>query len=81
MEAAHLVKLHSHHTTHVSKKGEYAANVANTEDDHVELGLHVPNLYLNSCGESFVAADGGRVKTPGGHFSDTGVMAGVCHHD
>ena len=81
MEAACLVKLHSHHTTHVSKKGKYAANVANTEDDHVELGLHVPNSYLDSCGESFVAADGGRVKTPGGHFSDTGVMAGVCRHD
>ncbi|KAF9509180.1 hypothetical protein BS47DRAFT_1301786, partial [Hydnum rufescens UP504] len=41
----------------------------------------VPNLYLDNCGESFIAADGERVKTPGQHFSDTGMMAGVCHHD
>ncbi|KAF9520120.1 hypothetical protein BS47DRAFT_1357629 [Hydnum rufescens UP504] len=81
VEAARPVKSHNHHTTHVSKKGKYAADVSDTEDDHVEPGLHVPNLYLDSCGKSFVAADGGRVKTPGGHFSDTGVMAGVCHHD
>ncbi|KAF9503184.1 hypothetical protein BS47DRAFT_1402659 [Hydnum rufescens UP504] len=81
VEAACPVKSHNRHTTCVSKKGEYAAHVADTEDDHVELGLHVPNLYLDSCGESFVAADGGRVKTPGGHFLDTGVMAGVCCHD
>ncbi|KAF9512811.1 hypothetical protein BS47DRAFT_1362853 [Hydnum rufescens UP504] len=73
VEAACPVKSHNCHTTHVSKKGEYAADVADTEDDHVELGC--------ICGESFMAADGGRVKTPGGHFLDTGVMAGVCRHD
>ncbi|KAF9503718.1 hypothetical protein BS47DRAFT_1402133 [Hydnum rufescens UP504] len=66
VEAARPVKSHNRHTTRVSKKGEYAADVADTEDDHVEPGLHVPNSYLDSCGESFVAADGGRVKTPGG---------------
>ncbi|KAF9514903.1 hypothetical protein BS47DRAFT_1268895, partial [Hydnum rufescens UP504] len=36
---------------------------------------------LNICGESFIAANGDRVKAPGVHFSHTGVMAGVCHHD
>ena len=56
-------------------------DVADTEDNIIELGLHVPNSCLDGCGKSFVAADGERVKTPGKHFSDTGVMAGVCRHD
>ncbi|KAF9504395.1 hypothetical protein BS47DRAFT_1308250 [Hydnum rufescens UP504] len=62
-----------------SKKGEYAPH-----DDHgdtIEPGLQVPNSSLDSCGKSFVAADGNRIKTPGDHFSDTGVIAAVCRHD
>ncbi|KAF9504124.1 hypothetical protein BS47DRAFT_1308732 [Hydnum rufescens UP504] len=65
----------------MTKKGEYALDGPDADDDIIEAGLHVPNSSLNICGESFIAADGDRVKTPGEHFSDTGVMAGVCHHD
>ncbi|KAF9503945.1 hypothetical protein BS47DRAFT_1309035 [Hydnum rufescens UP504] len=65
----------------MSKKGEYALDGPDADDDIIEAGLHVPNSSLNICGESFVAADGDRVKTPGERFSDTGVMAGVCRHD
>ena len=81
VEAARPVKSQDHCSKHASKKGEYAVDVADTEDDIIEPGLHVPNSCLDGCGESFVAADGERVKTPGKHFSDTGVMAGVCRHD
>lgn len=63
------------------KKGEYALDSPDADDDIIKAGLHVPNSLLNICGESFIAADGDRVKTPGVCFSDTGVMAGVCHHD
>jgi hypothetical protein len=80
VDAARHVKSPDRCTKRASKKGEYAVDVADAEDG-VEPGLHVPNSYLDSCGESFVAADGERVKTPGEHFSDTGVMAGVCRHD
>ncbi|KAF9508107.1 hypothetical protein BS47DRAFT_1303167 [Hydnum rufescens UP504] len=62
-----------------SNKGEYAPH-----DDHgdaIEPGLRVPNSSLDSCGKSFVAANGNRIKTPGDHFSDTGVIAAVCQHD
>ena len=47
----------------------------------IEPGLRVPNSSLDTCGESFVAADGNRIKTPGAHFSNTGVVAAVCRHD
>ena len=81
VEAVRPVNLQTHRTKRASKMGEYSVDVADTGDDNVEPGLHVPNSYLDSCGKSFVAADGERVKTPGEHFSDTGVMAGVCRHD
>ncbi|KAF9506608.1 hypothetical protein BS47DRAFT_1367235 [Hydnum rufescens UP504] len=55
--------------------GEYVVDVADGEGNCVEPGLHVPNSYLDNCGKSFIAADGERVKTPGQHFSDTGMMA------
>ena len=67
--------------TRTSKKGEYALDGPGADDDIVEAGLHIPNSSLNICGKSFITADGDRVKTPGERFSDTGVMAGVCHHD
>ncbi|KAF9506854.1 hypothetical protein BS47DRAFT_1367076 [Hydnum rufescens UP504] len=81
VEAARPVKGHECHTKHVSKQGEYMVDVADGEGDCVEPGLRVPNSYLENCGKSFIAADGERVKTPGQHFSDTGMMAGVCCHD
>ncbi|KAF9505373.1 hypothetical protein BS47DRAFT_1368124 [Hydnum rufescens UP504] len=61
------------------KKGEYALDGPDADDDIIEAGLHVPNSSLNICGESFIAADGDRVKTPGECFSDTGVMAGQSY--
>ncbi|KAF9514356.1 hypothetical protein BS47DRAFT_1392487 [Hydnum rufescens UP504] len=40
------------------KKGEYALDGPDADDDIIKAGLHVPNLLLNICGESFIAADG-----------------------
>ncbi|KAF9505488.1 hypothetical protein BS47DRAFT_1374300 [Hydnum rufescens UP504] len=51
------------------------------QDDLTKVRLRVPNSSLDSCGKSFVAANGNRIKTPGDHFSDTGVIAAVCRHD
>lgn len=63
-----------------SKKGKYAPDHDNDED-MIKPGLQVLNSSLDTCGESFVATDGNRVKMPGEHFSDTGVIAVVCRHD
>ncbi|KAF9504217.1 hypothetical protein BS47DRAFT_1308549 [Hydnum rufescens UP504] len=51
------------------------------EDDAVEPGMNVPNSVLNTCGDSFIAADGDRIKASTQQFDDTGLMALLCHHD
>ncbi|KAF9508425.1 hypothetical protein BS47DRAFT_1373667 [Hydnum rufescens UP504] len=51
------------------------------EDDAVEPGMNVPNLVLDTCGDSFIAADGDRIKASTQWFDDTGLMALLCHHD
>ena len=35
----------------------------------------------DACGQSFIAADGDRVKASTRMFEDTGVMAMLCRHD
>lgn len=50
-------------------------------EDHVEQGMKVPNSVLDSCHESFKAADEKRVKASTQYFADTGLMALVCRHD
>lgn len=52
-----------------------------TEEDKLEPGMKVPNSVLNSCGNSFIAADGDRVKASSQFFPDTGYMALLCRHD
>ncbi|KAF9513641.1 hypothetical protein BS47DRAFT_1393204 [Hydnum rufescens UP504] len=52
-----------------------------SEVDKVEPGLHAPNSAYDACRESFIAADGDRVKASTQFFEDTGVMAFLCHHD
>lgn len=49
--------------------------------DRCEDGIQVPNSVLDSCGESFVAADEKREKASTSYFSDTGLMALLCRHD
>ncbi|KAF9520952.1 hypothetical protein BS47DRAFT_1370186 [Hydnum rufescens UP504] len=51
------------------------------EDDAVEPGMNVPNSVLDTCGDSFVAADGDRVEASAQWFDDTGLMALLCRHD
>ncbi|KAF9511904.1 hypothetical protein BS47DRAFT_1298368 [Hydnum rufescens UP504] len=51
------------------------------EDDAVEPGMNVPNLVLDTCGNSFIAADGDRIKASTQQFDDTRLMALLCHHD
>lgn len=56
---------------------------ANThcDNDHVEDGMQVPVSVLDTCGESFIAADEKRVKASTQFFADTGLMALLCRHD
>ena len=49
--------------------------------DGYEGPLKVPNSVLDECEESFIAADEMRQKASTQFFSDTGVMALLCHHD
>ncbi|KIJ06955.1 hypothetical protein PAXINDRAFT_19841 [Paxillus involutus ATCC 200175] len=51
------------------------------DEDRVEEGMRVPASVLNSCGESFVAADEKREKASTHFFADTGLMALLCRHD
>jgi hypothetical protein len=51
------------------------------EEDAVEPGMNVPKSSLNACNDSFVAADGDRIKASTQYFDDTGLMAILCHHD
>ncbi|KAF8324763.1 uncharacterized protein EI90DRAFT_2880978, partial [Cantharellus anzutake] len=50
-------------------------------DDRREFGLPVPNSTYDACSESFIAADGERIKASTDYFADTGVMAILCRHD
>jgi len=52
-----------------------------SEDDAVEPGMNIPNSVLDSCGNSFIAADGDRIKASTQRFDDTGLMAMLCRHD
>ena len=52
------------------------------EDDGFDnLALKVPRSVLDSCQESFTAADEARTKSSIKFFDCTGLMALVCHHD
>lgn len=51
------------------------------EDDKVESGMKIPNSVLQSCHDSFKAADDQRIKASTQYFADTGIMALVCRHD
>ncbi|KAI6147807.1 hypothetical protein BKA82DRAFT_4329864 [Pisolithus tinctorius] len=43
--------------------------------------MRIPPSVLKGCNESFTAADERRQKASTQFFSDTGVMALLCHHD
>ncbi|KAF9504400.1 hypothetical protein BS47DRAFT_1308206 [Hydnum rufescens UP504] len=50
-------------------------------DDSIEPGMNIPNSVLDTCGNSFIAADGDHIKASTQHFDDTGLMAMLCRHD
>ena len=50
-------------------------------EDMVEHGLPGPNSMYDTCGQSFIAADGDHAKASTHMFEDTGVMAMLCCHD
>ncbi|KAL4061842.1 hypothetical protein J3A83DRAFT_4365119 [Scleroderma citrinum] len=56
-------------------------SVAQTELDQYEQGMKIPVSVLDGCNESFMAADEKHQKASTCFFSDTGVMALLCHHD
>ncbi|KAF9504947.1 hypothetical protein BS47DRAFT_1368427 [Hydnum rufescens UP504] len=51
------------------------------EGDKVKRNLNMPNSTYRACGESFIAANGDRIKASTQYFSDTGVLAMLCQHD
>jgi Kyakuja-Dileera-Zisupton transposase len=51
------------------------------KDDAVEPGMNVPNSILDTCGNSFITADGDHIKASTQWFDDTGLMALLCCHD
>lgn len=51
------------------------------EEEVIEPGMKIPKSALDSCGQSFIAADGNWVKASTKFFDDTGVMALLCQHD
>ena len=50
-------------------------------EDEIEAGMQLPTSVLDTCGESFIAADEKREKASTRFFSDTGLMALLCRHD
>ncbi|KAF9505392.1 hypothetical protein BS47DRAFT_1306715 [Hydnum rufescens UP504] len=50
-------------------------------DDAIEPGMNIPNSILDTCGDSFIAADSDCIKASTQHFDDTGLMAMLCWHD
>ena len=50
-------------------------------EDEIEIGMQLPTSVLDSCGDSFIAADERREKASTRFFSDTGLMALLCRHD
>ncbi|KAI6138655.1 hypothetical protein BKA82DRAFT_3989820, partial [Pisolithus tinctorius] len=51
------------------------------DEDRFEQGMRIPPSVLKGCNESFTAADERHQKASTQFFSDTGVMALLCHHD
>ncbi|KAF9514330.1 hypothetical protein BS47DRAFT_1361837 [Hydnum rufescens UP504] len=49
--------------------------------DEIEPGMNLPNATYDACRDSFVAADGDRIKASSTYFDSTGVMALLCRHD
>lgn len=61
---------------------DIGANIsAGPADDYVEPRMRIPKSALDACGESFIAADGDRIKASTKYFADTGLMALLCRHD
>ncbi|KAI6012897.1 hypothetical protein BKA83DRAFT_4466295 [Pisolithus microcarpus] len=56
-------------------------NHLGNEDDVFEEGMRITTSVLKGCNESFTAADERHQKASTQFFSDTGVMALLCHHD
>ncbi|KAJ3739895.1 hypothetical protein DFH05DRAFT_1529731 [Lentinula detonsa] len=51
------------------------------EDDQIESHLKVPKSVLDTCNDSFTAADGDRQKASTQFFDCTAVMGLLCRHD
>ena len=75
--ATHVETLRASPPSSRSQRGDPARD----DDDFVEVGLQVPVSVLNSCNNSFVAADEKRQKASTQYFDDTGLMALLCRHD
>ena len=69
--------------THSRPRERGAMNHANGDEpkDKCEEGLSVPNSILDSCQDSFIAADEKCEKASTQFFKDMGLMALLCRHD
>ncbi|KAF9515416.1 hypothetical protein BS47DRAFT_1360995 [Hydnum rufescens UP504] len=72
-------------TGHKGKAGEMEETegdlMGGGRPDEIEPGMNLPNATYDACRDSFVAADGDRIKASSTYFDSTGVMALLCHHD
>ncbi|TEB22292.1 hypothetical protein FA13DRAFT_1921014 [Coprinellus micaceus] len=71
-DAKHLVEL-----ARPPRAPATAMNAADSVKEGMKLSQSVPD----TCSESFKAADENRLKASPTFFSDTGLMALLCHHD
>jgi Kyakuja-Dileera-Zisupton transposase len=61
--------------------GGHAAEEKGFDGDNMEKGMSIPISVLDACGDAFIAADEKREKVSTRFFTDTGLMAMLCHHD
>src|SRR5260370_6295234 len=64
-----------------SKRGAHSHHALEDDQDAVLPGLQLPNHVFEGCTDRFFAAKESNRKADSSVFSDTGLMALVCHHD
>ncbi|KAI6109944.1 hypothetical protein F5141DRAFT_1004447, partial [Pisolithus sp. B1] len=63
------------------RRGQASKRNLGEEGEVFEEGMKITTSVLKGCNESFTAADERSLQASTQFFSDTGVMALLCHHD
>jgi hypothetical protein len=82
VEAVRPSKLKTGHKRKASQMEETEGDLmGGGPPGETEPGMNLPNATYDACRDSFIAADGDRIKASSTYFDSTGVMALLCHHD